>query len=1246
MAREITKKSRFLSLETLEQLAPATEYLDTLDPPLSQRPLLPPGTLLYEERFEIAEVLGSGGEGTVYRAFDQKRQRDVALKLLHKQASQSIAQLKREFRFLRHLAHPHLVHIHELFVDEDSAFFTMSLIRGRSFHEAARDHQLLRVLLAELASVLQFLHERGRLHRDIKPSNLLVRDDNHLILLDFGIALDLAQDHDTTMDLIGTPRYLAPEIYLGDSPSAKSDAYAVGVLLYEALTGRFPFPVLAIPDKEPPPSPAQYIPQLPEDLCDLALRLLRYHPAERASIQDILAICPSSRLTIPPPSETPQRDQHFTGRGQELQLLTALYRRTREDREPLLALVQGASGMGKTAFLHEWIRQFPEALVLQGRCSEHELVPHQAFDGILESLIQDWLKQKEGDILELLPLEEALPIIHLFPEFRRLPCFEQLESQAPPSSKLRDFRKKAYRGLARMFERLASTKQVIWVIDDVQWGDLDTCKLLQEIFSSLQAPRCLLLLAFRTEEAKQSPCIHQLLTGPHSLLEYLKSVPLNLSPLSTQEAAQLLQSRTLAAPLPPRLQQLLLHEARGIPLLLTELVSDPSFLREAAESESTEPILSRLVQRRTEILSPAEHEAFSLLCCANTHIESDWLAKITGSDGDILTQKLETGRLIYAREGGRKMEIIHDAIREIHLQSLGEQAALYHRKLAQTLVEQGGEANHIAYHFAQSGDSVQASIWAERAARGASQTLALSHAAQLYRLALSGEPPGSPRHTELTEKLANTLADAGYGQEAAPVFAELAQSQDPERATLFRQRAAAQWLSSGRIEAGWAELARVYQAAKLSWPESPQHAVLRITYERAKLPFLLKQETPSALSAPSPLEQRRLQACRAAWSVAYVSTVHGAANNARYLSLALQSGSQEDLGFAFGMEAAYRATAGSSEAERVAEFIQRAHALLSDSSQTYHSAFLHYIRGQSHYLMGEFHQSTSHYERAEKKLIRCRDVAWELSSSRIFWGSALIFLGRHRELDRRLVPWITDARERDDFYALVAFELHRLRRESLREGDHEYVLQEIKKTMRAWRAPYLGVHRTLGSFVYGHTATCGQRPDLALQEIDQLRRSMKLSLISRAQIVRISCDQIESIAAIAEAAQHLGSRRKEALQRAQRTALRLRKERSAWGDLFAQQAEANLAWFQRPDETALSQLQAARDAYAAQHFSLYAAALDVRIGSLQGGEAGKQLVEQGLSAFRQAHANPQLGALHCFAPELPPSPDTQVQPRF
>jgi serine/threonine protein kinase len=217
----------------------------------------------------------------------------------------AVARLKAAFRTLAQIAHPNLVAMHELWVDEQSrGVISMDVVRGRSFLGylrpeplARRDDTRLRATLEQLVRGVQYLHAHGCLHRDLKPSNVLVSDAGQLTIVNFGLAQstrDSAELSESTFE--GTPAYAAPEQLDAEHVTEASDWYAVGGMLYEALCGQRPFTgksteLLARKSAHDPPAPSLRTRELvPPELERVCMRLLAPDPAQRAQGDDVLTI--------------------------------------------------------------------------------------------------------------------------------------------------------------------------------------------------------------------------------------------------------------------------------------------------------------------------------------------------------------------------------------------------------------------------------------------------------------------------------------------------------------------------------------------------------------------------------------------------------------------------------------------------------------------------------------------------------------------------------------------------------------------------------------------------------------------------------------------------------------------------------------------------------------------------------------------------------------------------------------------
>lgn len=259
--------------------------------------------------YRIEERLGAGGMGAVYRAFDERLERPVALKQILPEAAEgdrARRRFRREARAAARLNHPGIVRIHDLFEAEGCDWIVMELVEGETLAHLMTTGTLslkraLR-LAAEIADALAAAHAEGIVHRDLKARNVLVTPAGHASILDFGLAKQvLYRDGKSTSislegQLLGTPQAMSPEQAMGRKVDLRSDLFSFGSLLYEMVTGRAPFraenPLEAITrvcTHHPPPVKEQR-PALPRSLSELIARLLEKDPAHRPRSADEVAL--------------------------------------------------------------------------------------------------------------------------------------------------------------------------------------------------------------------------------------------------------------------------------------------------------------------------------------------------------------------------------------------------------------------------------------------------------------------------------------------------------------------------------------------------------------------------------------------------------------------------------------------------------------------------------------------------------------------------------------------------------------------------------------------------------------------------------------------------------------------------------------------------------------------------------------------------------------------------------------------
>ncbi len=287
---------------------------------------------LFAGRYRIERCLGRGSMGTVYAAHDQVVNERIALKLLSLPRDESIDGFRREVRLARRVTHRNAVRTFDLGEHVGLHFITMEIIEGESLRvRLARSERMspaaAMALAWQLCQGLQAAHDVGVIHRDLKPGNVLIDHSGRAVVTDFGVASTLAEQLDGSEDRtrgIGTPMYMAPEQILGAPLDGRVDVYALGLVLYEVLTGEPAFSghtrmeIAMARLSRPPPDPRDSV-ELSDGLAELVLHCLAREPDDRpatpAVVADMLAALGASTITPSAPAASPFGGSSGSGSG-------------------------------------------------------------------------------------------------------------------------------------------------------------------------------------------------------------------------------------------------------------------------------------------------------------------------------------------------------------------------------------------------------------------------------------------------------------------------------------------------------------------------------------------------------------------------------------------------------------------------------------------------------------------------------------------------------------------------------------------------------------------------------------------------------------------------------------------------------------------------------------------------------------------------------------------------------------------
>jgi hypothetical protein len=250
-------------------------------------------------RYRLGKKLGRGGMGIVFEAFDQELDEPIAIKFLlplHDKAA--VTRFKREITMSRKLVHPNIVRVFDLGMENDLRYVTMELLTGEDLGSRKKrpmEMQVLVDILVQACRGLQSAHEQGIVHRDVKPPNIFIVNGGLVKMMDFGIAREAGNAQGLTKvgGFVGTPRYMAPEAFLGDAGPA-ADLYSLGVTAYEVLCGKPPFeekdplPLMWKHAGEKPVPPSTRNRSVPEELNELVMHLLEKKATDRPQSAQIV----------------------------------------------------------------------------------------------------------------------------------------------------------------------------------------------------------------------------------------------------------------------------------------------------------------------------------------------------------------------------------------------------------------------------------------------------------------------------------------------------------------------------------------------------------------------------------------------------------------------------------------------------------------------------------------------------------------------------------------------------------------------------------------------------------------------------------------------------------------------------------------------------------------------------------------------------------------------------------------------
>jgi tetratricopeptide (TPR) repeat protein len=745
--------------------------------------------------------------GEVFLATDQRLGRSVAIKVIAPEVTANAlmrGRFEREARAIAALSHPAICALYDVGEQDGVAYMVMEYLEGATLAQRMREPALETDEIVRIASrlcdALAAAHELGIVHRDLKPSNVMITPRGDVKLLDFGVAKIEAppaggQEEPTWHKtgpgmLLGTLAYMAPEQACGDGVTPASDLFSLGVVLYEALTGRHPFTgasnralLHAILSEAPPPI-ASIRPDVPPQLDSIVLRMLEKEPARRPGAAEARAAL-AGFAAAPPQPLAIRAPRNLVGRRIEIEELASLL----ASGPARMVVVTGEAGLGKSTLVESFLDQVRgRALVAVGRCSER-LAGAEAYLPFFEAL-QGVVSRDHS------------------PALRRLaPSWHSQVASGGDDARERDAGPdRMKRELTALFEEITRAKPMILFIDDMHWADISTVDLITYLASRLEALRLSIVVTYRPAD---------LLIQKHPFLQVKQDLQargicheIELPFLGETDVAAYIEREFPGNRFPPPFASVIYERTGGSPLFMADLLrylrsqgvaADPEgravLTRDVDEVRRELPESVRgMVERKMGRLSDADLALIRAASVQGMEFESVTLAEALRLDPVEVEERLEqldrVHRLVRAiaeielpdATPAMRYRFVHVLYQNASFQGLGpSRRTALSRAVAEALEGRWGNraaeiAPQLAYLFEAARRFERAAEYLLAAAEHADRVYASQETTSLARRGLAAleragdEPATAARQGRFNELLGNALARLGNHQEARDAY--------------------------------------------------------------------------------------------------------------------------------------------------------------------------------------------------------------------------------------------------------------------------------------------------------------------------------------------------------------------------------------------------------------------------------------------------------------------------------------------
>ncbi len=770
---------------------------------------------LQNGRYAVLKKLGEGGKGVVYKARDTILNRVVAIKMLKSASSSGDAYSRfiREAQAVAKLNHPNIVSIYDIGKEDEKQFFVIEFVDGMSlrglmetYPEGKCDIQTVLRIATDVCGALQFAHSHGVLHRDVKPENILVTQEGVAKLMDFGLAKMLGEPGVTKEGVIvGTVAYVAPENALGKGADQRSDLYSLGAVLYEAVTGKPPFPgedpvkVIFGHIHDFPVSPIRANPKVPQGLSDCIVRLLGKEPSRRyqsaAELLQVLrgiaedflreAYLPAHKaVVIPSPRPVAVREVQLIDRVEELSLLREAVDKAVSGQGGVFFLC-GEAGIGKTRLARELgaYARLRGMYVLYGRCPAlfrmDGVPPYVLWKEVIKDYMQNSTPEQLYRVLGFYPAEVSV----LVPELKqKLGAFPQSLSLG-----LGQERDRLFEAVWQFVTNISKEAPLLVVLDDLQWTDQSSLLLMHYMARGIYDRPLLLFGAYRDNEVDEQ---HPLIPVTTELNRDRLLSSIRLERMSFDDVSEMIKRILEQDDVPTEFLKLVHDKTKGNPFFVEEVIKslkeekvlhreDNKWkIKEVTRIEFPKTVKS-LVKTRLGRLDEECQNALTLASFIGNDFTFDALCAVTGFDEakalETMEKALKTGLIkervvrgddIYSFTDVIVRDVMHEEVSHLRHRKLHATiGSALEKTYANKLEEHLGE---LAYHFLEGGERNKALCYFLKAEEKAGSMYAwdegISYAQHALEL-IEEKTDNAKEKANVTERLGDLKGYTGKAEE-------------------------------------------------------------------------------------------------------------------------------------------------------------------------------------------------------------------------------------------------------------------------------------------------------------------------------------------------------------------------------------------------------------------------------------------------------------------------------------------------